>query len=83
VVAFATGGLIDIVDDRTTGTLPELFDPLSLAAAIRWVLEDPQSRSQMGMDARTRAELLSNSDRISRLYLALYQQALMRSASAA
>jgi glycosyltransferase involved in cell wall biosynthesis len=42
VVAFATGGLVDIIDPEITGSLAEPFDPISLAAAIRWVLEDPQ-----------------------------------------
>jgi glycosyltransferase involved in cell wall biosynthesis len=41
VVAFRTGGLLDIVADRATGALAEPFDPASLAAAIGWVLEDP------------------------------------------
>jgi hypothetical protein len=49
VVDFATGGLVDIIDHhittsphhRSAGALAQPFDPLSLAAAIRWVLEDP------------------------------------------
>ena len=39
VVAFATGGLVDIVDHRIIGALAEPFDPLSIAAAIRAALE--------------------------------------------
>jgi glycosyltransferase involved in cell wall biosynthesis len=58
VVAFATGGLVDIVEDRITGVLAEPFDPLSLAAAIRWVLVDPQRRGHLGAAARQRAERL-------------------------
>ena len=35
VVAFAIGGLVDIVDHHITVALAKPFDPLSLAAAIR------------------------------------------------
>jgi nucleoside-diphosphate-sugar epimerase len=48
VVAFNTGGLPDIVADRVTGALAEPFEPASLAAAIRWVLEDPPRRGWRG-----------------------------------
>jgi hypothetical protein len=42
VVAFATCGLIVIVDHHTTGAPAEPFDPLSLVARIRWMLVDLQ-----------------------------------------
>jgi glycosyltransferase involved in cell wall biosynthesis len=78
VVAFATGGLVDIVDPHTTGALAEPFDPLSLAAAIRWVLENPQRRRQLGMAARQRAERLWDPVRVAGLYAEIYQQAVER-----
>ena len=76
VVAFRTGGLVDIVADRVSGALAEPFDPLSLAAAIRWVLEDPQRRRQMGAAARQRAERLWDPARVASLYAEVYGQAL-------
>lgn len=76
VVAFRTGGLVDIVDDQVTGALAEPFDPLSLAAAIRWVLEDQHRRQQLGVAARNRAERLWNPARIARLYEDVYREAL-------
>lgn len=76
VVAFATGGLVDIVDDRITGALAEPFDPGSMAAAIRWVLEDLQRRRQLGAAARQRAERLWDPARVSGLYGEVYGQAL-------
>lgn len=76
VVAFRTGGLTDIVDDRVTGALAEPFDPSSLAAAIRWVLEDPQRRRQLGAAARERAERLWNPARIAGMYASVYRQAM-------
>jgi len=76
VVAFASGGLVDIVDPNITGALAQPFDPLSLATAIRWVLEDPQRRLQMAMAARQRAERLWDTARVARMYVEVYRQAM-------
>jgi glycosyltransferase involved in cell wall biosynthesis len=78
VVAFAAGGLVDIVDHHITGVLAEPFDPLSLAAAIRWVLEDPQRCRQLGAAARQRAEQLWDPARVAGLYAGVYGQAVER-----
>ncbi len=75
VVAFNTGGLSDIVADRVTGALAEPFEPASLAAAIRWVLEDPQRRKQLGAAARSRAEQLWSPARVAGLYKEIYGHA--------
>ncbi len=72
VVCFRTGGLIDIVDDRISGALAEPFDPLSLADAIRWVLEDSTRMRNLGVNARLRAEKLWSQSRISNTYHDLY-----------
>ena len=76
VVAFATGGLVDIVDDRVSGALAEPFDPASLAAAIHWVLEDQQRRRQLGAAARQRAERLWEPAQVAGLYAEVYGQAM-------
>ena len=76
VLAFNTGGLPDIVDDRVTGALAEPFEPGSLAATIRWVLEDEQRRLAMGSAARERAERLWNPARIAALYAEGYGKAM-------
>ena len=78
VVAFRTGGLVDIVDDRSTGALAEPFEPESLAAAIRWVLEDPQRRQQLGAAARQRAERLWDPARVAGQYAEVYRQAMQQ-----
>jgi glycosyltransferase involved in cell wall biosynthesis len=78
VVAFATGGLVEIVDQHITGALAEPFDPLSLAAAIRWVLEDPQRRHQLGFAARLKAEQLWDPALVAGLYAKAYEQAAER-----
>ena len=78
VVAFNTGGLPDIVVDRVTGALAEPFEPASLAAAIRWVLEDPQRRQALGAAARERAERLWNPARVAGMYAEVYGRAMER-----
>jgi glycosyltransferase involved in cell wall biosynthesis len=76
VVAFRTGGLVDIVEDHVTGALADPFDPTSLAESIRWVLEDSHRRRQLAASARQRAETLFNAQRIAGLYAKVYEQSL-------
>lgn len=76
VVAFNTGGIPDIVDDRVTGALADPFNPASLAEAIRWVLQDSQRLHQLGAAARSRAELLWNPACVAGQYAEVYRQAL-------
>jgi glycosyltransferase involved in cell wall biosynthesis len=72
VVAFRTGGLLDIIDERVTGALAEPFDPYSLAQSMRWVLEDTQRLRWLGEAARSRAEQLWNPKKICKMYHNLY-----------
>ena len=78
VVAFNTGGLPDIVVDRVTGALAEPFEPASLAAAIRWVLEDPLRRQALGAAAREQAERLWNPARVAGMYAEVYGRTMTR-----
>ena len=75
VVAFQSGGLTDIVDDKITGALAKPFDPASLAEAILWVLENPQRRYLLGKSARAKIEELCNPVKISKLYAEVYARA--------
>ena len=72
----STGGLPDIVADRVNGALAEPFDPESLAAAIRWVLEDAPRRRALGAAARERAERLWNQERVAGLVAEVYGRVL-------
>jgi glycosyltransferase involved in cell wall biosynthesis len=78
VVAFNTGGLPDIVEDRITGALAEPCEPASLAAAIRWVLEDSQCSRALGAAARERAERLWAPARVAGMYADVYLMAMER-----
>ena len=76
VVAFATGGLLDVVEDRVTGALAAPFKPDALAQAIHWVLHDPDRWQQLARSARERAERLWAPERVADLYMGVYQRAL-------
>ena len=75
-MTFSTGGLPEIVQDRITDALAEPFEPASLAAAIRWVLEDPSRRRALGAAARERAERLWAPARVAGLYAEVYEGAI-------
>ncbi|MBF5082272.1 glycosyltransferase [Quadrisphaera sp. INWT6] len=55
VVGTAVGGLLDTVDDGTTGSLVPPRDPGALAAAVRPLLDDTALRERWGRAGRRRA----------------------------
>lgn len=72
-VGFRIGGLPDIISHHITGALAEPLDAESLANEIIWVLEDSESRKELGINAREKAKLLWSPTVISRQYCELYQ----------
>lgn len=56
VVASAVGGLLDQVDDGTTGLLVAPGDAAALSAAMARLISDPASRTAMGAAARASFE---------------------------
>lgn len=76
VVAFRTGGLVDIVDDRVSGALAEPFDADSLAQALRWILESDERRQRLGVAARYRAEQLWRPQLVASMYRDFYTSAM-------
>jgi len=55
VIAYAAGGLTDVVVDGETGLLePEIGSVSGLARMLRWMKEHPRERAQMGHAARQR-----------------------------
>lgn len=55
VVAFASGGIAEIVVDNVTGRILPMVDPAALADAVDTMLADPQIRQAMGRRGRERA----------------------------
>ena len=73
VVAFNTGGLLDIVEHQRTRYLARAFDTEDLAAGIRWVLGTGGS---LRKNARRRAVELFAYPVVAAQYKAVYQRAL-------
>lgn len=74
VVAVASGGSAEIVDDGVTGLLVPSDDALALARAIVRLAGDMSSAAAMGEAGRRRAAALYGADRTARATLALYQR---------
>lgn len=56
VVAFASGGPVDIVTHGEDGYLARPFEPTDLARGIEWSLESPSRTEELGRRARRRVE---------------------------
>jgi glycosyltransferase involved in cell wall biosynthesis len=78
VVAFASGGLPDIVLDGVTGRLVPAGDERALAAAIDAVLADEPARRAMGVAGRAHAERMFGSAAASERYASLYRNVITR-----
>lgn len=67
VVAAASGGIIDMVEDGVTGLLVPPGDPGALAKALSTVLDDPERGSAMGRAANTRVRSFAASSVMARI----------------
>jgi glycosyltransferase involved in cell wall biosynthesis len=77
VVAFHTGGLVDVVADGETGLLEkEVGSAAGLCSKIRWVLQHPEERQRMGRAARQRATSLFSDSLMAKRYSELYHNIL-------
>ncbi len=74
VVAPRRGGLPEVVEHGSTGLLVDELDAVSLAEAVAWLLEHPESASRMGKAARTRARKAFNWRDCVDAYDALYEK---------
>jgi glycosyltransferase involved in cell wall biosynthesis len=76
VVAFAIGGLSDIVAHEQTGYLARAFDTDELAHGILWVLQDTERHAALRAASRERALALFEPHRIAGLYRDVYSGVL-------
>jgi glycosyltransferase involved in cell wall biosynthesis len=76
VVAFRSGGPVDIVDHRHNGFLAEPFDSGALAEGIAWCLEAPERASQLGRHGRAKAETAYDIHVVAARYRDLYRRIL-------
>ena len=77
VVAFQTGGLVDIVGDGETGLLEtKVGSVVGLRDQLDWMLQHPAERQNMGVAARQRVEKQFASTLMARRYVELYNRLL-------
>jgi glycosyltransferase involved in cell wall biosynthesis len=75
-VAFAIGGLPDIIEPGRTGYLAAPFDIDELAHGIQLLVESPELSTEWGARARARAETEFSLDTQAARYRALYEDLL-------
>jgi len=75
VVAFATSGLLDIIDHKTNGYLAEPYDTAELANGIEWVLEN-EDYNELSKNAREKVVQKFDNKIVSEEYISLYQSML-------
>jgi len=77
VIAYAAGGLTDVVADRETGLLePEIGSVPGLAGVLQWMWQHPAERRAMGIAARRRVISHFTDDMMARRYSELYGRLL-------
>jgi len=74
VVATCVGGLPEVVVHKQTGLLVEKDDTDGFVRAVRFLMDHPQTASEMGRNAQTRARALFNWDVHVKSYDDLYQR---------
>jgi glycosyltransferase involved in cell wall biosynthesis len=75
VVAFASGGLTDVVEHGVTGLLVERRDPRALASAIGALLDLPDRGASLGHAGRTRVLSKFSPEVVARRYRDIYESA--------
>jgi glycosyltransferase involved in cell wall biosynthesis len=76
VIATALPGVRTVVNHGSDGLLVKPGDPDSLAAALRWMLDDDAARQAMGRRGRAKVVAYYSWDRIGERLEGIYQQVL-------
>lgn len=77
VVAFSTGGLVDVVANGETGLLETKVGSVAgLRDQLAWMLQHPSERQNMGLAARQRVEKQFASGLMAKRYVQLYNRLL-------
>jgi glycosyltransferase involved in cell wall biosynthesis len=71
-VGSSTGGIPDLVDHGINGLLVAPGDIAALAAAIRYLGEDPELRARMAAENRSRAVATLDWTHVTARYLSMY-----------
>lgn len=76
VLATASGGIVEVIEDGVTGYLCEVGDTEAMAERAIRILSDPVLARQMGARGRERAQALFAEEKIVPQYEALYEDVL-------
>ena len=76
VVAFAVGGLLDVIDDRVTGRLVTPFNTSEFAASVCQVVEDVRRGNTLGRNGPHAVRKRYSNEVVSAAYLRVYRQAI-------
>jgi len=75
-VAFAQGGVPDLIDHEQNGFLARPYEPDDLARGISWVLEDTERRENLSKQARHKVEREFSVEMIAARHRELYREIL-------
>jgi glycosyltransferase involved in cell wall biosynthesis len=81
VIAYASGGLVDVVQDGESGLLVAAGDHAALSAAMDRLCEDASLARALGSTARPRALATFGPDAVARRYRAVYDRAVSQRAA--
>lgn len=76
VVAFATSGLLDVVEHDVTGYLAAPYDEVELAKGVELLLSDPSRLNRFSLAARARAIERFEISAVTSRYVRLYESLL-------
>jgi glycosyltransferase involved in cell wall biosynthesis len=74
VVTTDVPGCRDAIEPGLTGLLVTVRDPISLADAIQFLIENPERRKQMGASGRALAEREFAIEKVVDAHLAIYRE---------
>jgi len=76
VLAFASGGLVDVVEDQETGLLAPAGDVAALARSMDAIVDDPARARALGTRGRAHALAAFGPESVARRYRDVYDRAL-------
>jgi len=79
-VAFASGGLVDVIENDVTGALVAPGDVAALALAVERIVEDPALRERLGKAGRIAALARFSPDSVAERYARIYRDAVSEDA---
>ena len=77
VLAPASGGAAEVVEDGVTGRRVPVLEPRALAAAVADLLDHPEERRRIARQSAERVRRTSSLDTMARRFISLYEMAIV------